>query len=427
MPRLAPMLVLTLALPLSGCGWWNSIHQTDSITRDAGKMISVDAKQRFVLQMPAKNIDSTPIICTEPSPDAFAVYAAALEASQSITNAKSLSLGLSGTESGATIGLRTESIQLLRDAMYRLCEGYANNAIEKPAMEELHRKYQKSMVALIAIQQLTGAVVPPPVTLVTNAATGASESRMKAYEIMQAKREIVGKRKADLKSAQDAAIAVADENKMSATDISDCEKKISSKDDLSGNASCQAYKVEFDKIAAQKSALAAADRAQVEAEELYASVSGGSTFSGGNSYIGEQIRATNLDEKTVEKISTAVTNIVGQVFLDDRLAFCAAITGVGVEESISIKAIDSALKKVLSDTTLTKVELEAELRKLGRYPGIAATAEYKALTNQVQSVTTVELSSAKAKAEINLKANALIKEVSERSDRMSECIRIAKS
>ena len=73
------------------------------------------------------------VVCAEPSPDV------ALAIAQSFGFGISIFAGGSGqgagSGSGATaegiaqLGERTQSIQLLRDQMYRACEAYANGAI----------------------------------------------------------------------------------------------------------------------------------------------------------------------------------------------------------------------------------------------------------------------------------------------------------
>ena len=74
-------------------------------------------------------------------------------------------LNVATAESASTIGIRTTSIQLLRDAMYRACEAYASGALKKREYARLTKRYQKSMVTLLAIEQLTTTVYPPTVSL----------------------------------------------------------------------------------------------------------------------------------------------------------------------------------------------------------------------------------------------------------------------
>ena len=97
----------------------------------------MDVKQRVVFSQkrpPDKDDkgdakgNSAVMVCAEPSPDALTVLGVSgglsLNNGQSATNATA-----DLSESGAFVGLRTQSIQLLRDAMYRLCEGYASGAV----------------------------------------------------------------------------------------------------------------------------------------------------------------------------------------------------------------------------------------------------------------------------------------------------------
>ncbi|MGE0742094.1 MAG: hypothetical protein AB7O98_12190 [Hyphomonadaceae bacterium] len=66
------------------------------------------------------------------------------------------SLALS--QSAASIGIRTPSIQLLRDGMYRLCEAHQNGAIDDRDYQRMLSQYQQMVVGLVAIEQLTGTV-----------------------------------------------------------------------------------------------------------------------------------------------------------------------------------------------------------------------------------------------------------------------------
>jgi hypothetical protein len=68
-------------------------------------------------------------------------------------------------ESGASIGLRTHSIQLLRDQLYSICQAYGNSGITPSAYRMMLTRNQRNTVALMAIEQLTGVVRSPSVTL----------------------------------------------------------------------------------------------------------------------------------------------------------------------------------------------------------------------------------------------------------------------
>jgi hypothetical protein len=110
------------------------------------------------------------VLCAEPSPDALTALSTATGVSAETVKA-AFSASLSASESAASIGLRTQTIQLLRDAMYRLCEGLASGGLDKYSFEKLQRKYQNNMLGLLAIEQLTGTVAARQVAL-----TGQSSS-----------------------------------------------------------------------------------------------------------------------------------------------------------------------------------------------------------------------------------------------------------
>lgn len=138
----------------------------NSFSTDKGGSVSIDAKQRVVFSGNRNPPGTDPwrVTCAEPSPDALS----AISASASIdaaTLGKSLGLALSSQEGAASIGLRTQTITILRDAMYRLCEGYASGALDEIGFNRLQRRYQNIMLGLLAIEQITGAVVANQATI----------------------------------------------------------------------------------------------------------------------------------------------------------------------------------------------------------------------------------------------------------------------
>jgi TolA-binding protein len=79
-------------------------------------------------------------------------------------------------ESSSFVGLRTQSIQLLRDGLYRLCEGYMNGSLTAAQYDILMRRYQKYMIALLGIEQLSGVVRAPTVVIGTQGSAQAAQS-----------------------------------------------------------------------------------------------------------------------------------------------------------------------------------------------------------------------------------------------------------
>jgi len=117
--------------------------------------VFIDAEQRAVLSNRRTDKDMR-VVCAEPAPDALSAIAAQAGVSVSdISNAVSAEGGVS--EAAANIGLRTQTIQTLRDGFYRVCEAYMNGLSEEQYSIML-RRFQTNMIALLAIEQLTGAV-----------------------------------------------------------------------------------------------------------------------------------------------------------------------------------------------------------------------------------------------------------------------------
>ena len=154
------LLGLVIATQLAGCTWgnWHSIYRKYDLTDGSPNSLSIGVKQRVVL---AKAFSDPKIIaCAEPSPDALSAVTAAIAGRADAQGYGGGDVSLATAESVLNIGLRTQTIQILRDAMYRLCEAYFNGAINQREMISLQKRYQNSMVALLAIEQLTGATTP---------------------------------------------------------------------------------------------------------------------------------------------------------------------------------------------------------------------------------------------------------------------------
>ncbi len=115
--------------------------------------------------------------CSEPPPDAFSTlgYALAAHLNGEVTpladgeEAANLQAAISGSlsEIGSTIE-RTQTINLLRESMFRTCERYMNGAITQREFTIQTARDQRAMVSILAIEQLTGVTRGNPVILVAN-------------------------------------------------------------------------------------------------------------------------------------------------------------------------------------------------------------------------------------------------------------------
>lgn len=184
------LLIGLAVIVLSSC----SIYRPISVE---GKSIALDAQQRAILSgkrgtKTENNVPQETVWCAEPSPDAItAIGASSGGAFRSEEQQAQLALTLA--QQAASIGLRTQSIQLLRDAMYRACEGYLSGAIGKPDFYQLQRRFQNLTLGLLAIEQLTGAVKADQATLTTGGAagTGTDDTTKQEDALKKAQDELV--------------------------------------------------------------------------------------------------------------------------------------------------------------------------------------------------------------------------------------------
>ena len=193
---------IAVSLMTSGCGWWNTAFRNFNVDDGTGAM--VDIKQRAIIVLKgtrklgegaAATLEKKTIVCAEPSPDAMSAYAAEVAGKVNAYGKVNAELAGAFQESAAYTGLRTQSIQLLRDALYRACEGYMSGALDADAYDLLMRRYQKFMVALLGIEQLTGAIKAPPVVINTK---GRAESGKELPDLVEQK----AKAKQELAEAQ---------------------------------------------------------------------------------------------------------------------------------------------------------------------------------------------------------------------------------
>ncbi|MBX9803511.1 MAG: hypothetical protein K2Y04_12195 [Caulobacteraceae bacterium] len=82
-----------------------------------------------------------------------------------------LNAAFSSSEQGSTIP-RTQTINMLRELMYRTCERYLGGGYDVLELSVQAIRDQRLMVSILAIEQLTGAVTPRPVLI--GASGGAS-------------------------------------------------------------------------------------------------------------------------------------------------------------------------------------------------------------------------------------------------------------
>ena len=150
-------------LALAGCANLNTVERQTTLA-GGGVAVHLDAPQRVTIS------NSKGWACSEPSPDALQAYASSLGMGFGGPSAGSVSVAQALSASAGSIGLRTQSITLMRDALFRICELYFNGAINKEAAIQLLQRSQDLTLGVLAIEQLTGAVVAQQVMLTSSSA-----------------------------------------------------------------------------------------------------------------------------------------------------------------------------------------------------------------------------------------------------------------
>lgn len=151
-------IISSLSMALAACTG-STIHTTSSLGNV--ETLSLDAKQRVVIT--GQDKDGRSIVCAEPSPDALVAQAAVLSANGAYkagaeaAPSASGGVGLAVQESAASIGHRTQSIQILRDGYYRLCESYLNGAIDEDEYRKVVTNIDTFILVALAVDGLSNA------------------------------------------------------------------------------------------------------------------------------------------------------------------------------------------------------------------------------------------------------------------------------
>lgn len=173
------VIIVTVLVALSGCANLSTIHRSTMLPGNA-KAVHLDIHQRAIIATADK-------YCAEPSPDGLAAYAAAIGLSVGKPVSEAGSLTSSGSSSVASAGLRTQSITLMRDLMYRICEASANKSLGDANLAVLLGQSQDLATVILAIEQLTGPVAASQAALIAGtqaSSTATIAANAKQLEIL---------------------------------------------------------------------------------------------------------------------------------------------------------------------------------------------------------------------------------------------------
>ncbi len=310
---------LAALLAVSGCS--SSIHNSRTLSKPG--IDFVDARQRAVVSTKAKlaagDDPERMITCSEPSPDVFSVLAASFGldlglAPSSASDTAKISAALS--ENAATIQ-RTQTINLLRESLFRTCERYLNGAIGPAEMIVQSARDQRAMVSILAIEQLTGSLTPPPVVISSSAIANANDSAAQVIQSLQS-----------AKTASDAAAAkaLADENKAKATYETNKCKDIEA---TAEGARTDTQNASLNACNTDKATAAASKASAVSAKEYYDAVRTyvanaspeGVAARGGGELLGDAPKQPTAADRAA--VASAVSEIVRSAYaVDEYTMFC---------------------------------------------------------------------------------------------------------
>jgi hypothetical protein len=144
----AAVLAATPLLLLSGCATITSPARIHPLTPNAPYIMDMDASRRTAILLPRPDGKGV-MYCAEPSPDVAYNSVISLVASIQLQNPSvDASTQLQFQQSVVELAQRTETIQFLREALYRLCEQSLNGTMSQAAVQQEYDNALKTALAL---------------------------------------------------------------------------------------------------------------------------------------------------------------------------------------------------------------------------------------------------------------------------------------
>jgi hypothetical protein len=316
----AALTCTAVFLILSGCAQVTSLSRRTSLPgvedESKGTAIHLDAKQRLVL---AKAFG---LVCAEPSPDALSAFAASIGGGVAVPTQGAVSVAQALNETSASIGLRTQSITLMRDIMYRTCEGYYNRGLTGPQYALLLARSQDLTMGVLAIEQLTGAIAARQAALGGSAGASSSANLLTIQNLLDAARQNETQ-KAEALERETAALQTKDAevaNKAkeltnaqnAGTNTTQLEEQLAT---LKEEQRLQNEKVQQTKIVADD---AVKTREMIENNRDAATTSASASATGSGVFAANTA-AVNLNDQSAQHIASAVAKIVSSIVQESKI------------------------------------------------------------------------------------------------------------
>lgn len=356
MYRNALPAALCLSL-LGGCANLSTISRTTPLP-GAAVAVHLDSAQRLVYA------NNQGMLCAEPTPDALQSYANAFGGSAGTRSNEAVSLSNAFTANAMGVGLHTQSITLMRDILYRICEQSHNGRLTNMDVTQLLQRAQDLTLGVLAIEQLTGAVTARQPMLINTSLSSAAS----AINDTLAQLDIARKREAAHKAAFDAA---ANQEANAKTAVDEANAALAAeKGKAAGEQDAAVITALGEKVvalqadltlkqealraadAAHKSAVAATKAIEAMAEGRLAGAN--SATGGGGAFADPGVRP-GMDKAAAEKIATATVDIVKAVISKGHLTdscmnfFTHQVSGGASKlmTSDQVKAINEMCQEVI--------------------------------------------------------------------------------
>ena len=287
-----------------------------------GIAVHLDAQQRAIIQAGAR-------YCAEPSPDAMAAYAASLGLGGSLSGSDVASATSALSSAVANIGLRTQSIQLMRDALYRLCEAVNNNQITTRDMAMLLRRSQDLTAVVVAVEQLTGAVVARQALLTSSSQATAIASLVANQQVLSQMEDQVEQRQLAVETASLAVSKATTDRDQAAAAKQQADSVLAQEDTEENRAAVREKKINLDhlqkileirqrelEIQQQRLQDAKRVRDQVKATRD-ASLANSSSSSNSSGEFGSPRQIRGLNDNASARVATVVDSMVREVLNKD--------------------------------------------------------------------------------------------------------------
>lgn len=386
-------------LLLSGCAQLTTFNDKEDLG-SSSVGVFIDAKQRAVLTSPVvESRDgasrSFQRFCAEPSPDALSALAANLGVGVNVSGKGSLDITQGLSEGAANIGLRTAAVQSLRDITYRDCEAFVNGGMTNYGLETLQRRFQSTLVAILAIEQLTGAVQSAPIAITSQSKSGDAESLAKIAQLAtdaQARLDEAIGRADSAKASLDEAIAKRAALQKQVTDGAANAKTLRALSTRipAQQAELDAYDKAVADLAAAETRVAAAQTASDKAAadqalrqrdvDGYAEYRRAAVAAGGASATSAQWLARSAswhpDAESIAAVANAVQGIVASTLeLGFGREVCASVIGAAISRNPTTPANDPSLAACLRliDQNIVSAQAQDSVTKAraGLYESLA--------------------------------------------------------